>query len=491
MSHARSHGFAFRGIEAVAIEVHALASSGFPAFTLAGLLDGTGRATCERIRAAFAGIGLSMPPGRVHVELATDGDPTEEGRHDLPVALCVLAAVGILPMEDMCGYAALGGLLPDGTLTPVPGILSAALGASAAGLGLICPAAQGGEAAWVKDIEVLAAHDLLAIVTHFRGTQVMSPPAPPGPRVEGPGPDLVDVRGLETAKRALEVAATGGHSLLLVGPPGSGKSMLASCLPGLLPDLEPPDALEASMIHGAAGLLDGGRLLVRPPYRVVDAGTLPEALVGGGRGAGPGEASLAHGGVLFLDGLPDFPHATLASLRPALATGRATAARAGARATYPARFQLLAAMDPCRCGEDRLGLIGGPFFDRIDMVVHVQRVEPAERAGMPAGEPSAVVATRVRQARARQRARSGGGHGVTDAIEPLPEARRLAVKAAERFQLSARDLARVLRVSRTIAELAGAPRARRTDVAEALAYRHRVPDRPHDHGTISEDRDCP
>lgn len=491
MSHAWSHGFAFSGIEAVAIEVHALASSGFPTFTLAGLPDGTARATCERIRSAFAGIGLSMPSGRIRVELSTDGGPGEEGHHDLPVALCVLAAMDVLPMEDLCGYAALGGLSPNGSLTPVPGILSAALGASAAGLGLICPASQGGEAAWAKGVEVLAAHDLLAIVAHFRGTQVMSPPAPPGPRVKGPGPDLADVRGLETARRALEVAAVGGHSLLLVGPPGSGKSTLASCLPGLLPDLEPPDALEASMIHGAFGLLDGGRLFVRPPYRVADACTLPEALVGGGRGAGPGEASLAHGGVLFLDDLPDFPHATLATLRPALETGRATAVRAGAPVSYPARFQLLAAMDPCRCGEDLLGRVGGPFLDRIDMVVHVQRVEPSERGGMPAGEPSAEVANRVRLARARQRARSGGGHTVTDAIEPLPEARRLAAEAAERFRLSARDLARVLRVSRTIAELAGAPRVRRTDVAEALAYRHRVPDRPHDRGAIPKDRDCP
>ena len=317
----------------------------------------------------------------------------------------------VLPREEIAGYAALGELSLDGTLNPVAGVLPAAIGASARDLGLICPASQGGEAAWAGRIEVLAAPDLLSLINHFRGTQVLTPPEPAGVAEAGRGPDLADVKGMETAKRALEIAAAGGHNLLLIGPPGAGKSMLAARLPGLLPDLAPREALEVSMIHSVAGMLDGGRLVMRPPFREPHHSASQAALTGGGQRAKPGEVSLAHRGVLFLDELPEFPKQALKSLRQPMESGRTTVARAAAHITYPARFQLVAAMNPCRCGylgdaarecgraprcgEDYQNRISGPVLDRIDLTVEVQPATAAELARAPAGEASAAVAARV------------------------------------------------------------------------------------------------
>ena len=293
-----------------------------------------------------------------------------------------------------------------------------------------------------------------------------------------PGPDLSDVRGMETAKRAVEIAAAGAHNLLLVGPPGAGKSMLASRLPGLLPDLPAAEALEVSMVHSVAGLLDGGRLVMRPPYREPHHGASQAALAGGGQRAKPGEVSLAHRGVLFLDELPEFSRAALESLRQPLESGQTTVSRASAHVTYPARFQLVTAMNPCRCGylgdasrectkaprcgEDYLNRISGPLLDRMDMTVSVQPVPPTELSRAPPGEPSAAVAARVSAARDRQRSR-----GKTNAVAEVGEialhadARALAEQAADRLRLSARGYTRVLRVARTVADLAGAADVRR------------------------------
>ncbi len=499
MTISRVQCFAFSGIEAVPVEVQVQISSGLPAFLVVGLPDKAVGEARERVRAALTAMGLALPPKRVLINLAP-ADLLKEGSHfDLPIALAVLAAMEVLPREELAEFAALGELSLDGSLNPVAGVLPAAIGASARGLGLICPAAQGGEAAWAGQIQVLAPADLLALINHFRGTQVLTPPEPAGFAETGRPPDLAEVRGMESARRALEIAAAGGHNILLVGPPGAGKSMLAARLPGLLPDLTPREALEVSMIHSVAGMLDGGRLVMRPPFREPHHTASQAALTGGGQRARPGEASLAHRGVLFLDELPEFPRQSLDSLRQPMESGRTTVARAAAHVTYPSRFLLIAAMNPCRCGhlgdagrecgraprcgEDYQNRLSGPLLDRIDLTIAVQPTSAVELSRAPPGEASAVVAARVAAARQAQLARAGTEGPATNAeadphgLTLAPEARALAEQAAERLRLSPRGFTRTLRVARSIADLAGVAAIRRQDVAEALAFRHRMPGR--------------
>ena len=496
MSIARIRSFAFSGIEAVPIEVQVQISNGLPAFLIVGLADKAVAEARERVRAALTAMSLSLPPKRVLINLAP-ADLQKEGSHfDLAIALGVLAAMDVLPQDEVAGYAAIGELSLDGRINPVAGVLPAALGASALSLGLICAAQQGGEAAWGGEIEVLAAPDLLSLVNHFRGTQVLSPPVLPGLAPLLHNPDLADVKGMETAKRALEIAASGGHSLMLIGPPGAGKSMLAARLPGLLPDLSASEALEVSAIHSVAGLLHGGKLVMRPPFREPHHSASQAAIVGGGPRAKPGEVSLAHRGVLFLDEMPELPRQSLEALRAPIETGRTTIARAAAHVTYPARFQLIAAMNPCRCGhlgdasrecgraprcgEDYLGKISGPMLDRIDLCVQVQPVPATEIARAPRGECSTLVAARIASSRARQHARQDGlrnAEAPIDRLQLADDAQQLAEKASDRLRLSARGFTRMLRVSRTIADLAAREQVEQADVAEALGYRHRIPGR--------------
>ncbi|BBK45398.1 ATPase AAA [Allostella vacuolata] len=497
---ARIATVAFQGIEVRAVDVQVQMAAGLPTFALVGLPDKAVAESRERVRAALQAMGLALPPKRITVNLSP-ADLQKEGSHfDLPIALGLLVAMGVLPEEAMAAHVALGELALDGALAPVAGVLPAAVHANGQGRGIICPEASGGEAAWAGEMPIIAAPSLLSLVNHIKGTQLLIPPRPRLAEEEPGQPDLAAVKGQETAKRALEVAAAGGHNLLMVGPPGSGKSMLAQRLPGLLPPLSPAEALEISLIHSVAGLLTGGRISRRRPFRDPHHSASLAALIGGGPRARPGEVSLAHRGVLFLDELPEFQRPALESLRQPLETGRAVVARAQAHVAYPARFQLVAAMNPCRCGHladasvacarapacarDYQSRLSGPLLDRIDLHVDVPAVTAADLALPPAAETSADVAARVASARDLQRARFerlGAAHvacnaeadgEVLDAIaDPEPDGRRLLAEAAERLKLSARGWHRVLRVARTLADLEGGERVRRIHIAEALSYR--------------------
>lgn len=504
---ARVATVAFQGIDVLDVGVQVQIASGMPTFAVVGLPDKAVAESRERVRASLAAMGLGLPAKRITVNLAP-ADLLKEGSHfDLPIALGLLAAMGVLPADEIAAFAALGELALDGMIGPVAGVLPAAVHASATGRGLICPQAQGGEAAWAAGIEVLAPPTLLALVNHFKGSQVLSPPKP---RLAGEGasyPDLADIKGQETAKRAIEIAAAGGHNLLMVGPPGSGKSMLAQRLPGLLPPLDPAEALEVSMIHSIAGELKEGALVQRRPFRDPHHSASIAALVGGGWRAKPGEVSLAHLGVLFLDELPEFQRPALEALRQPLESGRVSVARANAHVSYPARVQLVAAMNPCRCGwlddpgracsraprcaADYQARISGPVFDRIDLHIDVPAVKPADLALPQAAERSDKVATRIAAARARQRERYAQGANGT-AIRTNAEAegelldrharpdeagRRLLVEAADRLKLSARGYHRTLKVARTLADLDGADGVKRVHIGEALSYRRLAPGR--------------
>ncbi len=492
---------AFLGLEARTVDVQVQVAPGQHAFNVVGLPDKAVNESKERVRATLAAIGLALPFHRITVNLSPADLPKEGSHYDLAIALGLLGAMGVVDAESLAAYVVVGELGLDGRLTPVPGVLLAALHASANDLGLICPAVQGPEAAWAGRIEVVAAPDLLALLNHLKGVQVLAAPIRAVADTVWHGPDLSEVKGQETAKRALEIAAAGGHNLLMTGPPGAGKSLLAACLPGILPDLTPEEALEVSMVASIAGTLEGGRLLRKRPYRAPHHSASMPALVGGGSKARPGEVSLAHLGVLFLDELPEFNRPVLDGLRQPLETGTIIIARAAAHVQYPARIQLIAAMNPCRCGHlgdaslacaraprcaaDYQARVSGPLLDRIDLHVDVLAVSAADLTLPPPAETSADVARRVAAARAIQTARYGAGGPRTNAeadgklleaaATPDDPGRRLLAQAAEAMRLSARGYHRVLRVARTLADLSGQETVGRVHIAEALSYRRRAP----------------
>lgn len=500
---ARINTVAFQGIDVKPVDVQVQISNGLPAFNIVGLPDKAVAESKERVRAALHALGISMPPKRLTVNMAP-ADLGKEGSHfDLPIALGLLAAMGIIPKEELESYVVLGELSLDATIRSVSGVLPAAMHANENNRNLICPKSCGGEAAWAGDLDILAPNDLLQLINHMKGAQLLSRPEATLRRVdELHVPDLSEVKGQETAKRALEITAAGSHNLLLIGPPGSGKSMLASCLPGILPPLSAKEALELSMIHSLAGVLPEGGLISQRPYRAPHHSASLPALIGGGQKAKPGEISLAHHGVLFLDELPEFARGTLESLRQPLETGDALIARVNAHIRYPARFQLIAAMNPCRCGYlgdsdrectkaprcggDYQAKISGPLMDRIDLHVDVPPVSVMDLQNVAAGESSASVAARVAKAREIQQKRYAalGMQGrsfvnanadgqMLEAVTPMSEeTKALLTKCAQSAKLSARGYYRVLRVARTIADLnGGADVISKADIAEALSYR--------------------
>ncbi|MCB9977096.1 MAG: YifB family Mg chelatase-like AAA ATPase [Rhodospirillales bacterium] len=500
---ARVHTVSFQGIEVKPVDVQVQISNGLPAFTIVGLPDKAVAESRERVRAALHALGLSLPPKRLTVNLAP-ADLMKEGSHfDLPIALGLLAAMGVIPKDELEAYVVLGELSLDAGIRRVSGVLPAAMHANENSRNLICPQECGGEAAWAGEIDILAPENLLQLVNHIKGTQVMAKPEAKLRDDQGfRAPDLFEVRGQETAKRALEIAAAGGHNLLMIGPPGSGKSMLASCLPGILPPLSPREALELSMIHSLAGALPAGGLLRHRPFRNPHHSASQPALIGGGHKVKPGEISLAHHGVLFLDELPEFARGTLEALRQPLETGDALVARANAHIRYPARFQLIAAMNPCRCGylgdpaqecskaprcgADYQNRLSGPLLDRIDLHVDVAAVSALDLQQPGSGEVSSVVAERVAAARRLQKERYADFAGeipgdtnavasgkVLEAVAPLSgDAKNLLNQAVEKGRLSARAYFRILRVARTIGDLAGGAKVLgRAPIAEALSYR--------------------
>ena len=493
---------AFEGVDARRVDVQVQQLSGdTPSFTIVGLADKAVAESRERVRGAFAGIGLAMPSRRIIANLAPADIPKEGSHFDLPIALALLGSMGVIPPDALQGWAALGELGLDGRIAAVGGTLPAAVAAAAMGLGLICPEANGPEAAWAGDVAILAPRSLISVVNHFKGTQVLGAPAPGPVTASGTVPDLREVKGQESAKRALEVAAAGGHNLLFVGPPGSGKSMMAARLPGLLPPLTPHELLETSMVWSVAGLIDKGALTRDRPFRAPHHSASMAALTGGGHRAKPGEASLAHNGVLFLDELPEYSAQALDSLRAPLETGEIIVARANAHVRYPARFQLIAAMNPCRCGlggggkgacgkaprcqRDYQNRISGPMFDRIDLTVETPAVTAADMALPPPGEGTAEASARVAVARAMQedRVREAGldpvqalnarasGEVLERFATPDEAGRALLMRAGEAGGLTARGWTRTLRLARTIADLEGTTAVLRRHIAEALIYR--------------------
>jgi len=494
---------AFEGIVARAVDVQVQVAPGLPAFNVVGLPDKAVSEARERVRAALIASGLALPARRITVNLAPADLPKEGSHYDLPIALGLMAAIGAIAHDALGGFTVLGELGLDGSIAPVAGVLPAAIGANARGEGLICPATCGAEAAWASpEMEIVAASSLIQLANHFRGTQVLTRPQPKIREREGLPLDLADIKGQESAKRALEVAAAGGHNLLMCGPPGAGKSMLAARLPSILPPLSPAELLEVSMIASVAGEIADGALTDRRPFRAPHHSASMPALVGGGLRARPGEISLAHHGVLFLDEFPEFQPQVLDSLRQPLESGEVLIARANHRITYPARFMLVAAMNPCRCGRandpgfncrrgpnarcaaEYQGRLSGPLLDRIDLHIDVPAVAASDLILPPPSEGSREVSARVARARDIQAERyaarglshiriNAQAHGPVLEEIAHPDAAGMALlrDAADAMKLSARGYHRVLRVARTLADLDGADTVGRIHLAEALSYR--------------------
>ncbi|RNF36420.1 YifB family Mg chelatase-like AAA ATPase [Paracoccus methylarcula] len=493
-----AYSVAFEGIEARLVEVQCSVAAGLPGFAIVGLPNKAVSEARERVRAAFGALSIALPSKRLTVNLSPADMPKEGSHFDLPIALAILAALEIIPVEELGRCVCLGELALDGRLVPVAGALPAAMTAAEDDRALICPRPCGAEAAWVETVPVFAPATLRDAVDHLTDRRPMAR-AIPGTIGDIPAAGcLSEVKGQERAKRALEIAAAGRHHMLMVGPPGAGKSMLAARLPGLMPPLSPIEALETSMIHSLAGLLKDGGISRLTPFREPHHTASMAAIVGGGRGAKPGEISLAHNGVLFMDEFPEFPRQVLETLRQPIETGEVTVARANAHIRYPCRFLLIAAANPCRCGyladaaracsrapncgADYMGKISGPLMDRFDLRLEIPAVSFHDLELTADGESSDKIASRIAAARAVQAHRfrdhprlhvnaEASGALLDDIASPDSEGRDLIARASERLGLTARGYHRILRTARTIADLDGAENVRAPHLAEAISYR--------------------
>lgn len=484
-------------MDATRIDVQVQLSTGLakPEFNIIGLADRAVKESAERIRNVLSALNLSLPPKRLTVNLSP-ADVEKTGSHfDLPILCGILCAIGVLPENELSKYLIIGEVGLNGTIVKTDGILPASVWANQNSMGIICPGPQGAEARWAGHTNILAPFHVLELINHFKGTQILPVPATESiSNQNNSSLDMAEVHGQSAAKRALEIAAAGGHAMSMVGPPGSGKTMLASRLPTILPEMTPDEILETSIIYSIAGQLNDKSLITTRPFRSVHHTASAISLAGGGADARPGEISLAHNGVLFLDELPEFNRTTLEILRQPMEAGKIMIARAKRTATYPARFQLIAAMNPCpcghlgnaalscsrapRCAEAYQNKISGPLLDRIDLHVDVDAVNPWEMNNdtVPA-ETSAQIRARVVAARNRQIERQGKPNAYLDgadldmAAKLSDELTQFLNSAAEKMGMSARGYNRIRRIARTIADLRGAENIEMSDLAEALSYR--------------------
>lgn len=494
----RVHTVAFAGIDARLVEVQCSLAPGLPAFSIVGLPSKSVSESGERIRAALTSMGVALPSKRITINLTPADLPKSGSHYDLPIAIALLTAIDLIPSEAVQGYIFIGELSLDGLLNYVGGALPAAMAAASEDKDLMCPVACATEAAWVSSTRAVGATNLTAVVQHFTGQTLLEAAKPAQADTSSFAKDMQDVKGQERAKRALEIAAAGRHHALLLGTPGSGKSMLASRISGILPPLTPLEALETSMVHSVAGLLNGKGIQRDRPFRAPHHTASMAAIVGGGRNAAPGEISMAHNGVLFMDEFPEHHRNVLDSLRQPLETGEVSVARANAHVRYPCRFMLIAAANPCKCGylsdpsracsrapicgEDYLGRISGPLMDRFDLQIEVPPVAFTDLELPKNGESSRQIAQRVLRAREIQERRYEGiermfqnadaeGETLERIAQLDPDSKALLLRVSERFGLSARGYHRVLRVARTIADLAESEVIEKSHVAEAVSYR--------------------
>jgi magnesium chelatase family protein len=495
----RTYSVAFQGIDAQQVEIQCALAAGVPGFTIVGLPDKAVSEARDRIRSALTALGIALPPKRITVNLSPADLPKEGSHFDLPITLAILAAMNVIPPDRTKEILSMGELTLDGQLRPVPGALPAAVCANSHEQIFLCPAQCGPEAAWSGMSSIVAASGLDEVIRHF--TSQITLPVPEINRTAGSAQsygDFAEVKGQERAKRALEIAAAGRHHILMVGPPGSGKSMLAARLPGLLPPLSPEETLETTMIHSLSGLLVKGEISRTRPFRAPHHTASMAAIAGGGRGAKPGEVSLAHNGVLFLDELPEFSRNVLDTLRQPLETGQIVVARANAHATYPCRFMLIAAANPCRCGhladankacnrapacaDKYIGKVSGPMMDRFDLRVEIPPVDFRDLDLPNATDNSEKIAARVATAYSQQQIRykndaktrhnaEAEGATLDRVARPDQDGKALLIRAADQFGLTARGYHRVLRVARTIADLDQSDAVCRHHIAEALSFR--------------------